>query len=146
MYKRTNSPSGMFAALDVNASVHVLRIGARSIDESCGDTLPLALSKNACLRDLDLTAAVADACMVRLAEALSHNTRLEKLQFTSAELSAYGALALCDALGANTTLKELVFPTFVAFETESRRKEANFHFCYISSVLEFLLVWKSCCY
>lgn len=115
-----SSPRELFAALEANASLQALYITSNCIDTSCGDALASALCRNSCLLDLRLDGRVTVGCLEHVAEALSRNATLEKLQFGSVVLGLKGVSALFDALRTNTTLKKLVIPSFQASETDRR--------------------------
>ncbi|KAK8761047.1 hypothetical protein V5799_027691 [Amblyomma americanum] len=119
MYRSTSGARELFAALGVNTSVKIHRIGFRGANATCGDVKASALRKNASLLELDLRADVVNEFMIFIAESHSQNAMLDTLVSMGATVYAHGVLALCVALRTNKTLKQLLFPTFKAFIPEA---------------------------
>ncbi|KAK8777730.1 hypothetical protein V5799_020921 [Amblyomma americanum] len=116
----SSSPRELFAALLGHTRLRKLRVEIRAIDASCGETLEWALSSNTWLVDLHLAGYVDDYCLIHIAEGLSQNITLEKLDLSEAVLNVGGALLLCDALRTNKTLKKLMLPDYWDPEEEKK--------------------------
>ncbi|KAK8783749.1 hypothetical protein V5799_009888 [Amblyomma americanum] len=138
---QTSSPSReLYEAFEVNSSVRTLRVDVATIDAKGGKALASAICKNTCLVDLQLAGSIDDHCLIRIAVALWHNSTLENLDVSKAEVEVIGVLALCNTLRTNKTLKKLVLPIFVASRVQRRALAEKLTHCdgYRRVLLPFL--------
>ena len=106
-YTKEINTSTLYLALE-SSYVTVLDFSDISINDAESDNLAQALHHNTTLERLYLSNNnISDAGAVALAQALHHNSTLDSLDLSKNNISDGGAVALAQALHLNSTLKRL---------------------------------------